>query len=241
MKTCGICGKRFVVMWPDLYVYRRGDVFLCGEDCMIVYDARQTRKKNEKGVEAELAGKLTQKQKEEVVEIAIRGGKPIEYLKKCGVNNPWASWQWIKEKLAEKDPEKYQAVIKGRMKPAERKEKESREERFAEILESVDAGRKKPAAEVTTVAEVPEITPPTPLNLQGGVDYQLKVDEMKAERKPFKVTGLETEYGRFTLGTVDGVLRFEAEGNTEISMVAEDWRKMADTLPEVLRTLGVEA
>ena len=33
MMTCRICGKRFVVTWPQHWVYRRKDVFLCSEDC----------------------------------------------------------------------------------------------------------------------------------------------------------------------------------------------------------------
>ena len=82
---------------------------------------------------------------------------------------------------------------------------------------------------------------PMPLILQGGVDYQMKVNESRKARKAFKVIGLETEFGRFTMGSVDGVIRFEAEGNTEISMVTEDWVKMAVLLPEILRELGVDA
>ena len=43
------------------------------------------------------------------------------------------------------------------------------------------------------------------------------------------------------MGTVNGVIHFESEGNAEISMVTEDWVKMADLLPEILRELGVDA
>ena len=100
---------------------------------------------------------------------------------------------------------------------------------------------KVPAVPPVEIPEQSVSIAPTPLVLQGGVDYQMKVDEDRKPRKPFKVIGLETDFGRFTMGTVKGVLRFKAEGETEISMVTEDWLKMAETLPEILRELGVDA
>lgn len=100
--TCQICGKGIVITWPQLYVYRRGEDYLCGEDCMIVYDTKQTRKSNEKGVEKEVAAKLTQEQREEALRIAASGGDPIAYLKKLGLHNPWASWTYIREKAGKK-------------------------------------------------------------------------------------------------------------------------------------------
>lgn len=209
--NCPICGKGIVITWPRLYVYRRGEDYLCGEDCMIVYDTKQTQKSNEKGVEKEVAAKMTQDQREEALRIAASGGDPIAYLKKLGLHNPWASWSYIREKAGKK----------------------------AEVTTA------KEVPEVKVVAEVPELTrmtetPEQPLNLQGGVNYQIKVEESRKDRKHFRVIGLETDYGRFTVGTIDGVLRFQAEGETEICMVTEDWLKMADQLPEILRALGVE-
>lgn len=295
MMTCRICGKRFVVTWPQHWVYRRKDVFLCSEDCMIVYDTQQTRKANgfgpkkTRGAEEDMAGKLTQKQREEVVEIAIQGGSPIEYLKKCGIGNPWASWGWIKESLAKKDPVKHNRLLQvetlkhagipldAKLKfphvtPANIEEVheaadanrasfepmplirlegdkyqmkvEELEEKAAEVINGEDAGSEK-QAEAIKVDRVPPVEIPEqpiqPLGLQGGVNYQLKVEESRKARKPFKVIGLETEFGTFMMGTVNGVIHFESEGNAEISMVTEDWVKMADLLPEILRELGVDA
>lgn len=249
MMTCRICGKRFVVTWPQHWVYRRKDVFLCSEDCMIVYDAQTTRAANgfgpkKKGEEENMAGKLTKEQRWDVVEIAIKGGSPIEYLKKCGIANPYASWDWIKKSLAKKDPQKYLEMSHALAHKKPEKTTEELEAEAAEVINGEGAGSEKPA-EVIKVDRVPPVEIPEqpiqPLGLQGGVNYQLKVEESRKPRKPFKVIGLETEFGRFTMGSVDGVIRFEAEGNTEISMVVEDWVKMADLLPEILRELGVDA
>ena len=248
MMTCRICGKRFVVTWPQHWVYRRKDVFLCSEDCMIVYDVQTTRAANgfgpkKKGAEENMAGKLTQKQRDEAVEIAIQGGSPIEYLKKCGIANPYASWDWIKKSLEKKDPEKHakltgEATSKKPEKPAEVIKVEAVPAINAQEIEQ--AIKNAPEVKLRPVVEIPE-QQIQPLGLQGGVNYQLKVEESRKARKAFKVIGLETDFGRFTVGKVDGVIRFEAEGNTEISMVTEDWVKMADLLPEILRELGVDA
>ena len=127
--TCPMCGKGIAVMWPQLYVYRRGEDYLCGENCMIVYDTKQTLKSNEKGVEKEVAGKLTKEHREECARIAASGGNPITYLKGLGLKNPWAAWAYIKEK--------------------------ARREKIHDILATVDAGKKK--AEAITVEEVPEV------------------------------------------------------------------------------------
>lgn len=281
MMTCRICGKRFVVTWPQHWVYRRKDVFLCSEDCMIVYDTQQTRKANgfgpkkTRGAEEDMAGKLTQKQREEVVEIAIQGGSPIEYLKKCGIANPYASWDWIKKSLAKKDPQKYLEMSHALAHKKPEKTTEELETEAAEVINGeIDLERdkeelaledlkfpmkvkgvKETAAglQVTVTAKKVDRVPPVeipeqpvqmapmPLILQGGVDYQMKVNESRKARKAFKVIGLETEFGTFMMGTVNGVIHFESEGNAEISMVTEDWVKMAVLLPEILRELGVDA
>ena len=221
-----------------------------------------------------MAGKLTKEQRWNVVEIAIQGGSPIEYLKKCGIANPYASWDWIKKSLAKKDPQKYLEMSHALAHKKPEKTTEELETEAAEVVNGeIDLERdkeelaledlkfpmkvkgvKETAAglQVTVTAEKVDKVPPVeipeqpvqmapmPLILQGGVDYQMKVEESRKARKPFKVIGLETDFGRFTVGKVDGVIRFEAEGNTEISMVTEDWVKMADLLPEILRELGVD-
>lgn len=251
MTTCGTCGKRIVVTWPQLYYYRRGDVFLCGEDCMIVYDTKKARAvngygKKKEGAEEDMAGKLTLKQKEEVVEIAIKGGDPIEYLKKCGIRNPYASWDWIKQKLPEKNPAKYDELTKAWLG---RHPDEAWAKLPAENGRDGQEAKKEPA-EVEKVDRVPPVAA-EPLQLQGGVNYQLQVDEMKAAGnrglpdgeyfvigKQFRVTGLKTDFGRFELGRIsDKVIYFRAKDDFEISLTIEDWRKMAESLPEILMLL----
>lgn len=296
--TCPVCGKGIAVMWPDLYMYRRGKDFMCSENCLIVYETQRTRaangftEKRKEGERKDVA--LTQKQREKAVEIAVQGGDQIAYLKKeCGAPNPWATWAYLKKKLEKENPVKYNRLMQVEtLKHAGIDPKSKLPENFQDIREvAADTVDRVPpvepvqciahvtAAEIQEAIEKQEPLAPMPLILQGGVDYQLKVDEAKAAevikvdrvptveipkqpiqpmglkggvnyqlkaeesrkpRKPFKVIGLETEFGTFMAGTVNGVIHFKSEGNAEISMVTEDWVKMADLLPEILRELGVE-
>lgn len=258
--TCPVCGKGIAVMWPDLYVYRRGKDFMCNENCLIVYDTQRTRAANgfgdkrKEGEKKDVA--LTQKQREKAVEIAVKGGDQIAYLKKeCGAPNPWATWAYLKKKLEKENPVKYNRLLQVEtLKHAGIDPKSKLPENFQDIREvAVDTVDQVPpvelvqciahvtAAEIQEAIEKQEPLAQMPLILQGGVDYQLKVDESRKPRKPFKVIGLETEFGTFMTGTVNGVIHFKSEGNAEISMVTEDWVKMADLLPEILRELGVDA
>lgn len=57
-----------------------------------------------KGVDKMRKNKLTREQKGKAVDIAIKGGDPLEYLKKCGAKNPSAAWWYIKKTLAKSNP-----------------------------------------------------------------------------------------------------------------------------------------
>ena len=80
--TCPVCGKGIAVMWPQLYVYRRGDDYLCGENCMIVYDTKQTLKSNEKGVEKMPSGQPITEMKYWAVKGALTNGMAMQKIQK---------------------------------------------------------------------------------------------------------------------------------------------------------------
>ena len=128
--------------------------------------------------------KLTRDQKGKAVDIAIQGGDPLEYLKKCGAKNPSAAWWYIKKtlaesnpKLLEKIPEKLGTVLdeKGQAVPAPEKPEGGPKVKIAEKL--------PPEA----VAEVPEADP-----LAGFVAYDPGAPEGDKTAYPgVKVTELE--------------------------------------------------
>ena len=112
--NCTVCGKITAIPYPQFYVYRRGDHWFCSDNCMNVWQTQETRRlagfisrhyeNKEDGMKNKV---ITLEQKKQAVEIAISGGDPVDYLKKCGSKNASAHWFYIRKVLKEKDPEKY--------------------------------------------------------------------------------------------------------------------------------------
>lgn len=100
-----------------------------------------------KGVDKMSQNKLTREQKGKAVDIAIQGGDPLEYLKKCGAKNPSAAWWYIKKTLATKNPKLLEKIP----------------EKIGTVLD--ENGLAAPLAEVAeklppeAAAEVPEADP----------------------------------------------------------------------------------
>ena len=119
--------------------------------------------------------KLTREQKGKAVDIAIQGGDPLEYLKKCGAKNPTAAWWYIRKTLKEANPNKYLELTHALNHP---EGKEPEKGQLAEVAEKLP-----PEA----VAEVPEADP-----LAGFVAYDPGAPEGdKTAHQGFKVTELE--------------------------------------------------
>ena len=124
MFTCPVCGKMKCTYWPEHWVYRRGEDFLCSEDCQIVYDTQKQRKmsgwiddyfkkkkgKDGKAIMGKGKRKVTLEQKKKAVQIAIDGGDPREYLRQCGSENPDSLWWYVKKVIKEKDPALYEKI-----------------------------------------------------------------------------------------------------------------------------------
>ena len=124
MFTCPVCGKMKCAYWPEHWVYRSGEDFLCSENCQIVYDTQKQRKmsgwiddyfkkkkgKDGKAIMGKGKRKVTLEQKKKAVQIAIDGGDPREYLRQCGSENPDSLWWYVKKVIKEKDPALYEKI-----------------------------------------------------------------------------------------------------------------------------------
>ena len=125
-----------------------------------------------KGVDKMSKHKLTREQKEKAVEIAIKGGDPLVYLKTCGAKNPTAAWWYIKKTLATKNPQLLEKI------PEKIGTVLNEKGQLAEVAEKLP-----PEA----AAEVPEADP-----LAGFVAYDPGAPEGdKTANQGFKVTELE--------------------------------------------------
>ena len=239
MLTCFICGKKFFTAFPDNWPYRMMEKVFCSEDCRIVHKARDLHKfeyvtleapelqgyavedfeylkEKQERKKAEMARYLTEEQQDRAVEIALEGGNPVEYLKECGCKNQWASWGYIKQKLEKKDPEKYKRVIE-----TLRKSMEKKLEQKPQVPQPKNGGEWEKA-------EMPE-----------PVLVMKEEKKQKAELK-YKVIGIETEQGKFQFDAGSDQLRWMPKRSTTVVMMpAEDWEKLAEDLPGIMKTIGV--
>lgn len=85
---CPVCGKDFDVLWPNHWVYKRGNQFICSWGCIRRYDRKEADGMQGKAI-------LTDKQKRKAIEMALNGESPLPYLKECGAANPTTTWQSV--------------------------------------------------------------------------------------------------------------------------------------------------
>lgn len=174
MIRCDICGKTvFTACADSQWPYRYKEKRFCSEDCRIVHAARDLHKvdfvnlgqqdmqgffpceiqvregKTEEERDEDMRGQkmLTDEQKQKAVEIGLEGGDPIKYLKGLGAANPWGNWGYIKMKLKEKEPEKYDQLMKAQGGKQETVEKAEVKAKLTvptkEIEEILNGGTKK--------------------------------------------------------------------------------------------------
>ena len=246
-KKCAICGKDIYAGEEWAYKIRppKGQtLFFCKYSHKRQYE-REHPEKRPAGLPADLEAPAPKEPVSRAVvakalEKEIKsGGSVIAYLKAEGYKNPYQAYDAIRHYCETKMPELAEVLkpLKDLPKGPQKK-----------------TGRPRKNAEVVTVDKVPSLEEledqvAETLNLQGGVNYQLQVDEtMKAEVKPFgggfhyqgfKVTGIETSFGRFDWNVERTLITFTYE-DEEINILPGDWKKIAEHLPEILAVLGVK-
>ena len=227
MTTCAVCGKRFVIMWPEHYVYKKEEAYFCSQDCMIVYKTKLTREASgftakRKEETEDMNHKLTKEIKKRAVEIALEGGDFIGYLKKNGAKNPSAAWWYIKETLSKADPEKHLELLKV----------------LAASKPMVEIAEKLPPE---AVAEVPE----DKLEEEKPVSYELAAGNEIVHREYFepkkelayKVTEIMTDLGAFKKDSRDGLIYWTTEEGEKVILTHREWNRLAESIPQILDIL----
>lgn len=217
-KICPICGRHFGVLWPDKWVYKRkmekgGTVFLHSYGCMREYDKEEERKNEE-------MNKNGMSNTDLIVEVIQGNG--AQALIDAGYGNYWIRWRQLRIWAQEHDPELYARMPEKLKKPVKVEEKKP-----------VIHHKKKIAPENPEAAM--DINN---LELQGGVNYQLKVDEAKKPESIFTITAVDTELGSFSLVEGTDVIMWDAEPQDYVKMTRKGWEKLAEIIPKLLRTLG---
>ena len=213
-KKCAICGKDIYA--GEEWAYKRREKsertkWFCSYKCMRQYDAKHGPKQARPvGLPADLdAAAPKEPVSRAVVAKALekeikRGGSVIAYLKAEGYKNPYQAYDAVRHYCETKMPELAEVLKPLRDLPKGPYKKTGRP--------------KKQPAEVETVEQVPDIEKMEEqvaemLNLQGGVNYQLKVDEaMKAEKTE---EAMADPHPQEVLLTLDHVLRTVDEAALE--------------------------
>lgn len=231
-KTCRCCGRKFDVLYPQQWAYKKpkakggGYDYLCSWKCL----REEEQKKNKpKGQDDMPNNKLTAEQKAKAVEIALAGGDFMKYLKECGAKNASAAWDYIKKTLTKENPQKCLELMhklserqkeKNRKEAEEAHEKAVKEER--EWLESFQ----KPDKEGTVIART--------------VEDKTEVFGVPAEEKPefeFKVTAIRTSLGEFNTDSRNGLIYWTGNSGDKICMSYKSWKELTEQIPRILKVL----
>ena len=222
-KTCRCCGKKFDVLYPQQWAYKKakarggGYDYLCSWKCL---RAEEQKKNKPKGQDDMPNNKLTAEQKEKAVEIALAGGDYLKYLKECGAKNASAAWDYIKKTLTKENPQKCLELMH---KLSKRKEKKPLEE----IAETVTADKPEQKE------EEPAITAST-------VEDRTTWSGTPVEEKPdfdFKVTAIRTSLGEFSMDSRDGMIYWTRNCGDKIGMSYRSWEEMTKQIPRILKVL----
>ena len=218
-KKCAVCGKDFVVLYQDLWRYKRGMKWMCSWKCLRAYDNKKGEKKVGKPKQ------LTQEQRDRAVQICIDGGDPLEYLAECGVGSPRNQWQRIRESVKDSDPVLYQKIPNRRWQ----KKVDTPEGTLADAM----TGMKDAAdtffdqcASMGLMVETPE---------QPKICMPVVYDSMT-------VREVEGNFGRYRRSDVSGstYIDFEnADGLDTLSFTVEQWRSFRKEQERAAAILGV--
>lgn len=228
---CPVCGKRFTVMWPHQWAFKRGKPnpkFYCSWKCLRTLDKENGDDKPVKHA------KVALEDKKKAVEIALAGGDPLKYLKDHGAGNAWSMWYGIKENLKVREPETYRKLPDLRLKGNSRKKPETEKAEEAPTLADAMTGMKEATNDFFGKCE----------------EMGLKMDKPKQPKitQPvnydgFSVRAVEGKFGSYHFQEIGGKqwIDYEnKEGADELSMTVDQWRGFIAEIREAALVLGVE-
>ena len=211
MKDCPECGKRFFVLYPHLWAYKRRN---CKQSSYYYYCSwKCLRAADEKKGEIKLGHTLiTESQKRQAVQIAIDGGDPRQFLKECGSKNPDAMWDVIRQWIKGKDPE-----MAGKLpKIIGHKSRKTVETPEGEIT--------MPIPQLTISAETPEAPKITKPLMHSGKT----------------AIGWRGDFGEYIYDRKHGYIDFESNDGDELSMKVESWKAFIVEFQDIAKLMGVE-
>lgn len=222
-KKCPICREVFTVPYPELWRYRKGSyesvktTWFCSWGCLRKYEQQKEDKK--------MRQKVTLKQKEQAVQIAIDGGDPIAFLDGFGVDGA-QMWLAIRRKLRETKPEVFSQLPEGMQLGQSKKaitEEPKQEEPQEEVIGSVTIEPSEMMREAIRKAR----------EEQPGIFEPLRYEGMT-------VTGVTGEFGEYRMVVNNGGQWIDYRNQSRIVLTVDDWREWLKELKHAARILGVE-
>lgn len=238
-KICPICGKRFGVLHPDLWVYKKQ------KNGRTVYFCRYTCYRTDEKKEEEMNRNSIDKRDLilTVLDNVEVGHSAKETLKDAGYENARSGWVCLREWARKNAPDLVARMEKVLIEPTKKAE-------YSKV-DTVPPVEKQNAAQ---------------LELQGGVNYELKVDEeagksiedatsaiqrltssLKAlgdnlKKLKFRVIAVETSLGNFSIvDSAAGAIQWDSdEQHDYIILSREKWMELAEIIPELLNVLEAE-
>lgn len=222
--NCPVCGKAYEVLWPNLWRFKRENVYLCSWGCMRALD-------DKKGLNRDM--KLSEEQRTTAINMALNGESPVKYIAGCGINNPSCTWWNLKKYLQKNDPETYGRLpekFKATVKNVKQVETPEGEFAKAPVLKVDGAVRiETPEKNKVEVVETPE----------GKIGGLCPPPEKKTYEKRY--TAVETSAGDFHYFRKQGYLDWDPlDGSGTVSLNIEEWREFFRVFPLMAADLGVE-
>ena len=169
---------------------------------------------------------LTKEQKQQCVDMALRGESPMKYIESCGINNPSCTWWNIKKALQKNDPETYEKLpAKFRGIKASKKAPETPEQAPTVKL-SGPIRIETPEANKVEVVETPEMEEENEFGLPAYING-------------FEIVGIRGQFGTYRASSEHNYFEFVPFGG-ELCMNPGDWREQLEELQKAAKVLGVK-
>ena len=238
MTTCPQCGKKFPVLYPHLWAYKRKKRFLCSYSCLRAFDKKEETEgamimaRQNTGRANSISGMTNEEMAKKILEIFGNGGNPLEWLESVGYKAPRQKYADIKGICKVSFPELYArfpAILKVPA-PAEEDPKETREDKPVvelvydeSIAEEYWKEQEAKAADYADPPAAPMETIYKPLQFDG-----------------YTVRCIEGTFGKFYYDARYNLIDWTTPDGEEVSFSPKAWKIFAtEELPKVMAILGV--
>ena len=113
MVNCPVCGKLTCIHWPEHWIYKRGEIYYCSDQCLDVSIVRDTktltelhRRRKELIKMSDTRRYIKPEERDEALELYNDSGKQaaVDYLTKIGIPNPEKCLKNLKARIKDTAP-----------------------------------------------------------------------------------------------------------------------------------------